>query len=304
MTGCEESDLKKLMDYHNPKIPEGINVSKTHPLKEFALLSSAVIAGVLILTLIISLSVDWLVRYIPFEYEQQLVQKYEPELKDRDEVDAYLQTLADELALVMALPAGMKIRVHYIDDDTVNAFATLGGHIMVFRGLLEQLPSENALVMLLGHEMAHIKLRHPLRAMGKGIVLSTIFSMVLGQSSDAASQLMNNAGMMTMLGFSREQEEDADEEGMKAMWNYYHHVAGSLTLFDVLQKATQKQGAYIPALLRSHPQTADRIAHLQKMQKVRGWTRQGQRRPVPEGIVSKLAVDKTAASIQSGNVSD
>ncbi|VAX08036.1 hypothetical protein MNBD_GAMMA25-2309 [hydrothermal vent metagenome] len=251
------------------------------------------IAGVLLITLLISLSVDWLVRYIPFEYEQQLVQKYEPELKDRDEVDAYLQILADELAVAMELPAGMKITVHYVNDDTVNAFATLGGHIMVFRGLLEKLPSENALIMLLGHEMAHIKLRHPLRAMGKGMVLSVLFSMVLGQSSDAASQLMSNAGMMTMLGFSREQEEGADEEGMQAMWRYYHHVAGSLALFDVLQKVTQKQGAYVPALLRSHPQTADRITHLREIQKTRGWIAQGTRHLIPANILEKISTDKS-----------
>jgi len=263
-----------------------------------------VIAGVLILTLIISSSVDWLVRYIPFEYEQQLVQKYEPEMAERDEVDAYLQKLADKVAVAMELPAEMKITIHYVDDDTVNAFATIGGHVMVFRGLMEQLPSENALVMLIGHEMAHIKLRHPLRAMGKGIVLSTLFSMVIGQSSDSVSQLMSNAGMMTMLGFSREQEEDADEEGMQAIWRYYDHVAGSLALFEVLQKEGQEQGDTMPQLLRSHPQTAERIAHLQQMAQMRHWSLQGQRRPIPEAILSKLAVDKMAISSRAESVPD
>ena len=252
------------------------------------------IAGVLIIALVISYSMDWLVAYIPFEYEQQLVQKYEPDAGERDEVDAYLQELANKIAVAMELPAEMKISIHYINDDTVNAFATFGGHVMVFRGLMEKLPSENALVMLISHEIAHVKLRHPLRAMSKGIVLSTLFSMVMGQSSDAVSQLMSNAGMMTMLGFSREQEEDADEEGLQAMWHYYHHVAGSLDLFEVLQKATQAQGGSTPALLNSHPQTADRIAHLRQMAQTRGWPLQGERRPIPQGILNKLAADRAA----------
>ena len=292
------------MDYHNPKIPEGINVSESHPLKEFALLSSAVIAVVLILTLLISLSVDWLVRYIPFAYEQQLVQQYEPEMSERDEVDAYLQRLADRVAVAMELPAEMKIRIHYIDDETVNAFATFGGHVMIFRGLLEKLPSENALVMLIGHEIAHVKLRHPLRAMSKGIVLSTLFSMVLGQSSDSVSQLMSNAGMMTMLGFNREQEEDADEEGLQAMWRYYDHVAGSLTLFEVLQKASDGAGEHVPQLLRSHPQTTKRIAHLRQMLEAHHWSLQGERRSIPEAILSKLAVDKAAISSRAESIAD
>jgi len=255
-----------------------------------------VIAGVLIITLVISFSMDWLVTYIPFEYEQQLVQKYEPDADERDEVDAYLQGLADKVAIAMDLPAEMKIRIHYIDDDTVNAFATLGGHVMVFRGLMEQLPSENALVMLIGHEIAHVKLRHPLRAMGKGIVLSTLFRMVMGQSSDSVSKLMSNAGMMTMLGFSREQEEKADEEGLQAMWRYYHHVAGSLALFEVLQKATHEQGGSVPSLLNSHPQTAERVAHLRQLAQTRQWPLQGERRPIPAAILSKLTDDRGAVT--------
>ncbi len=292
------------MDYRNPKIPEGINVTETHPLKEFALLSAAVIAGVLFLTLLVSLSVDWLVSYIPFEYEQQLVKKYEPEMGERDEVDAYLQGLADKVAVAMELPAEMKIRIHYINDDTVNAFATFGGHVMVFRGLMEKLPSENALVMLIGHEMAHVKLRHPLRAMGKGIVLGALFNMVLGQSSDSLSSLMSNTGMMTILSFSREQEEKADEEGLKALWRQYQHVAGSLELFRVLQKLKQEQGESMPSLLRSHPQTTERISHLQQMAKMRQWSLQGKRHPIPASILSKLAADKTVISTRSKGVSD
>lgn len=254
------------------------------------------IAGVLIITLVISLSLDWLVKYIPFAYETQLVKKYEPALEKRGEVDAYLQNLTDSLAKVMDLPADMKIRVHYINDDTLNAFATLGGHIMVFRGLLEKLPSENALVMLLAHEIAHIKLRDPLRAMGKGVVLSTLFSLILGQSSDSVSKLMNQTGMMTMLGFSREQEEKADEEGLQATWRYYHHVAGALTLFEVLQKETQDSVGQVPALLRSHPQTAERIAHLRQMAQTHHWSLEGEAYPMPAKILHKLATDKLATS--------
>lgn len=239
---------------------------------------------------------DWLVTYIPFEYEQQLVQKYEPATKQRDEVDVYLQGLADRVAVAMELPAKMKIKIHYINDNMVNAFATFGGHVMVLRGLMEKLPSENALVMLISHEIAHVKLRHPLRSMSKSVVLSVIFSIVMGQSSDAVSQLMSNAGMMTMLNFSREQEADADEEGLQAMWRYYHHVAGSLALFEVLQKVARNQNSDVPLFLNSHPQTADRIAHLRQVAQAHHWSLQGERRPIPAKILSKLAADRAAAT--------
>ena len=284
------------MDYRNPEIPEGINVSDTHPLKEFALLGAAVIAGVLIIVLLAGLSVDWLAGFIPFEYEKRLIEKFEPRAEARNSVDDYLQTLADGVAQAMELPAGMRIRIHYVNEDTVNAFATFGGHVMVFRGLLEKLPDENALVMLIGHEVAHVKLRHPLRAMGKGLVLSTLLGMVLGQSSDSLNTLLGNAGMMTVLSFSRAQEEDADEEGLKAVWRRYHHVAGALALYRVLQENTDEGGEAVPQLLRSHPRTAARITHLQRMLEARHWSQQGERRPIPGFIRQKLAADRAAVS--------
>ncbi len=250
----------------------------------------------LIITLVISLSFDWLVGYIPFAYEKQLVNKYEPGIEKRGEVDTYLQSLATGVAKVMDLPADMKISIHYVNNDTVNAFATLGGHVMVFRGLMEKLPSENALVMLIAHEIGHIKLRHPLRAMSKGLVLSTLFSVILGQSSSAVSDMISKTGMMTMLGFSREQEEKADEEGLKATWRYYHNVAGSLTLFAVLQKEMQGRTEHVPALLRSHPQIAERVAHLRQMAQAHHWPLQGKPDPIPAEILRKLAADKAAGS--------
>ena len=44
--------------------------------------------------------------------------------------------------------------VHAVQDPTVNAFATLGGHVFVFTGLVDSLDSENGLAMVLAHELA------------------------------------------------------------------------------------------------------------------------------------------------------
>lgn len=52
--------------------------------------------------------------------------------------------------------------------------ATPGGHVIIYRGLLEKIPNENTLVMLLGHEIGHIKLRHPVKALGKGVVIGLL----------------------------------------------------------------------------------------------------------------------------------
>ncbi|MBK8289542.1 MAG: M48 family metalloprotease [Cellvibrionales bacterium] len=53
--------------------------------------------------------------------------------------------------------------------------ATLGGHIVVYQGLLDATKdSETALAMVMAHELTHIKLRHPAGAMGRGFAVAAL----------------------------------------------------------------------------------------------------------------------------------
>ncbi len=195
----------------------------------------------------------------------------------------------------MALPQGMKITLHYVDEETVNAMATLGGHVMIYRGLLEKLPDENTLVMLLGHEIGHIKLRHPVKALGKGVVIGLLLSTVLGQSSDSVASVLTDTSMITMLSFNREQEEDSDDEGIKVMHAYYGHVQSSTELFEILKQEHQGKGLDVPQFLSSHPDTGHRIQHLNQLAQTQNWPQQGRTRSIPGDIIKKLAEDSKQA---------
>lgn len=276
------------MKYRNPEIPEGINTTETNPLKEFVFLTSVVIAGIIIITAILALFIDYAAEVIPFEFEVAISQDIAKKLnKERNEVDDYLQGLADQIIPHMNLPDGMNIQVHYVDDNTVNAMATLGGHVMVYRGLLEQLPNENALVMLLGHEIAHVKLRHPVKALGKGVIISLVMSAILGKSSDSASELISDTSMLTMLSFSRDQEQASDEEGLKVLSSYYGHVQGSTDLFKILKTEQEETAINVPQFLSSHPDTESRIHHLKNMAEEQNWIQQGTINSIPEHIFKR-----------------
>jgi len=54
---------------------------------------------------------------------------------------------------------------YLVDDSTVNAFAVPGGHIFVHRGLIERAGSYSELAGVLGHEVAHVTLRHSVNQM-------------------------------------------------------------------------------------------------------------------------------------------
>ena len=133
------------MDYSNPDIPEGINYSKTHPLKEFAILTAGVFGVLLIMVLVLGFFADHLAQFIPYRVEKNFHFLVPAKDDGPPPLKAYLDDMTRRIAAAEDLPGEMKITVHYVDSDIVNAYATVGGHVVLYRGLLEKLQHENAL---------------------------------------------------------------------------------------------------------------------------------------------------------------
>lgn len=264
------------MEYSNPNIPEGINTSKEHPLKEFFILSAGILALVAVVVLILGLLAEMLAPHIPFSMEQELASQFIEQPESTGETQQYLQSLTDKLIQSMDLPENMSITVHYVDDEVVNAFATLGGHIFIHRGLLQKIPHENALSMVLAHEVAHIKHRHPLIAMGRGVVVGLFLATIAGISGDRVTgTIISDAGIVASLGFNRDQEREADLTAIVALEKHYQHVAGANDLFKILLKAQGAHALRMPQFLSTHPLSEDRINYLYETANEYGWQVQG-----------------------------
>lgn len=256
------------MGYENRQPPEGINVSDTNPVKEFATLAIGVGALVIATVFVLATVAGWLVSFVPFEYEQRLSQQMLQDILHNtghertpatSRTEAYLQELAERLAPAMDLPAEMQLTVHLVEDtNVVNAYATLGGHLVFYRGLLETLPHENALAMVMAHEIAHIKHRDPITAMGRGITVAVTLTALFGLSDNSAvARWVGGIGTVTQLQFSRDQEHAADIAALDALEAYYGHVYGAEVLFEALQASHGPD--HIPTMFSSHPITAERI---------------------------------------------
>ena len=276
------------MEYSNPKIPEGINTTDEHPLKEFFILSVGVLGLIFVAVIILSLTAEKLAVYVPFETEQSLIPEIWTQIEPDTESETgkqtreYMQSLSDRLAVHMQLPEEMEITVHYVEEDIVNAFATIGGHIFIYQGLLNQLHSENALAMVIAHEMAHVHHRHPIIAMGRGVVIGLLLSAISGASSDLfVGQVVNETGLIAMLNFNRDQEREADITALNAVNGLYHHVAGTNDLFKALMQAHPDE-IEPPVFLSTHPVTQDRIDDLIEYAQVKGWETDSELTPIPQ----------------------
>ncbi len=226
--------MEKIQELPNNAVRE--SASSIVHIRKFLTLSIGIVVVVLGLGIAVFVSIDELAPLVPFEMEQSLSRPYASALPSNEIMDEYLQGLTEKLLAVQNLPVGMQVMVHYVDSDEANAFSTVGGHIFIFRGLLEKLPHENALAMLLAHEIAHVKYRHPLKGLGKGVVASLMLSMMFGTAySDTVDKVFHDAGLLTVLKFSQSQEILADEEGMNIYYQYYRHFNGMSDLYRVIE---------------------------------------------------------------------
>jgi len=255
------------MRYENPKLPEHINLPPRHPFKESLRLCLVVIGGLVSFWTLLMLTTPWLVTLISFDTERQWVDdldknflniQHSAPTSEHGKIQRYLQYLADEIVATSATDPSMAVTVHYVEQDVINAFATLGGHVIIYRGLLENLPSENALTLLLAHEIAHVQHRDPIIALGRMTALVLSGGAISGFGSNAISQrILNHMGLLSSLRFNRNQELRADEVALNVVYQQYGTLSGAWALFTQLQCHST---ATPPAFLSTHPALTERIA--------------------------------------------
>jgi len=268
--------------YTNPRPPEGISSGHEHPLAEVAKASAVVVALSAVVLVGAYLAARLVAPLLPFAWERALTQRMPQALIDADAARSPTQrrltALAARVAAASELPSDMVITVHYVEGDTVNAFATLGGHIVVFEGLWKLLESENAAAMLLGHEIAHVKNRDPIRSIS-GVLLAALAAAALLDDVGMVENLMGLGNLLTALHFSREQEMQADNDAARTVVALYGHLDGATDLFARLQTVAKKT-RQPPAFLASHPHLEERIANLRRRAGRYGWAIQGDKVPL------------------------
>ncbi len=277
------------MQYENRQPDETVNYSSEHPLREFAWLVFGLLGVVAIAAALIGFFAGEIASRLPFSVEKDYARRISQHWQDKprdvaaEEARAALRAIAAKLAPVMQLPPGMEIQVHYAPDAVANAFATLGGNVVFYRGLIEKFDSEDAVAMVLAHEMAHAKLRHPAASLGRGIAVGLTLSLIsVGLGEGAAGSALQTAGVLPLLSYSRRQESAADAEAMAALAAVYGHVGGARDIFDVFARL-QPSSTQV-TILRSHPLTAERMASIERTAAQRGWKLDGARRPLPPAL--------------------
>ena len=201
------------------------------------------------------------------EQEKQLALQIHQEL-EKDGIklskDPVLTKYADGL-LQQLLPHAKKDRdtdwhVHVVEDPkVVNAFATPGGHLYLYTGLLLAADNESEVVGVLAHEVGHVVRRHSARQLVAQYGLQTVGAVALGNDPNMLAQI--GAAVVAngaILAHSRADEHEADSYGIRYAAQAGYDPRGIAMFF---RKLPAKNGTLnkILTYTQTHPASADRI---------------------------------------------
>jgi predicted Zn-dependent protease len=151
------------------------------------------------------------------------------------------------------------VRVYLADSDLLEARCFPGGHLVIFRGLLDAVESEAALAGVIGHELSHLDHGHQLRDLRRWKLAWQTFSG--RQPPWSFDRFLTTSTIFTRMWtrpFEPEDEKIADRDG--ATWAYQagydpREMAGLLV---EMHRRAAGAALPLPPFLKSHPPPLDR----------------------------------------------
>lgn len=178
---------------------------------------------------------------------------------------AYVRTVGERVAAAAGLEGQCTFTL--INSDVVNAFAVPGCYIYVTRGLVAIVTSEAELASVLGHEVGHIVGRHAQRQQRRSIWRNLGVIAAQATGSERLTRLVSQASQLFGLRYSRKQEYEADDLGVRYLQQAGYDVFAAAEMLSALQRqdrfVAQSRGRddarSLPEWALSHPLTERRI---------------------------------------------
>ncbi|WP_421763638.1 M48 family metalloprotease [Ekhidna sp.] len=149
-------------------------------------------------------------------------------------------------------------KVNIIDDpETLNAFATPGGQIYVYTGLIFFLDTEDHLAGVMGHEIAHADQRHSSKQLQRQYGVSVLLSIITGGDPGLLTQIASSLGSLK---FSRDAEAEADDFSVLYLADVNDYACNGAAGF--FQKLLDSDAQTQPEFLSTHPSPDNRVADI------------------------------------------
>ena len=162
---------------------------------------------------------------------------------------AYVESVGRRVAAYSGVAnSGAAFRFTTLNAAVENAFAVPGGYVYITRQLMALMEDESQLAFALGHEAGHIAADHARARQSAarrnslgGIFGAILGSMLGGGFGSAIAQMSQQRAQLATLGFSREQEYQADMLGTRYLVAAGYDPAGGPGILAALGRSTALQ---------------------------------------------------------------
>jgi len=190
------------------------------------------------------------------QINQGLLESGKVKLSKDARINQYVQEIGQQLAATSDRP-DLPYTFQVVRDNSINAFATMGGFVYLHTGLIKTTDNEAELASVIAHEIGHIVGRHSITQLRNTALAQGLLS-AAGLETKTWVQLAVN--LAYNLPNSRKDELEADRLGLTNLARAGYEPTAMISF---MQKLTQ-QGGSTPTILSTHPATSDRILALQK----------------------------------------
>ena len=154
--------------------------------------------------------------------------------------------------------------VNVIPSDQANAFCLPGGKMAVYTGLFSVAQTEDAVAVVMGHEIAHALLRHGAQRMSqqKLAQIGQMAGMASGMDPQQQQMVMAAFGYGYLLPYARTHETQADEIGLLLAAAACYDPNEAIGLWE---RMASTGGEAPPEFASTHPNPGTRIQNLQAM---------------------------------------
>lgn len=171
---------------------------------------------------------------------------------DNDIVD-YVEDIGNALVPLSQRP-NLDYVFQVVQDDAVNAFATMGGYVYVTTGLMRAADNEAQLASVIGHEIGHIVGRHSVQQLRKAAIAQGLMS-AAGVEDSVLVNLAVELGVRRP--HSREDERESDVYGLDNITALGYDPAAMPAFMEKLLGPGSP-----PQFLSTHPSVNSRINDL------------------------------------------
>ena len=181
-------------------------------------------------------------------------------------LNTYLNGIGEKVAKSSGRP-NLPYTFKILKTDDVNALALPGGSIYVTEGLLKESPTDSQLACVLGHEIGHVCARHSVKRLEAQVGYSVIASIILKGEKKDIQNLANMAFNLTTMGYSRQDEFQSDELGIKYAFKAGYDPYGMAEFLKLLKKNQKTNQSHIEVFFSTHPHVDDRIDRAEEIAK-------------------------------------